>query len=179
MNKYIIMFKSRNKDNQNVMNFKERTRTFLVDENYDEESIKKKFQEFISRGVKGEICRWYISVNTRNPEIIKKHLISALALESDLDISKIESKVISIAQQPQCAATKYWMFDVDVDDENIKWQILSEFPLCTHVIEVNPTPHGCHVIVDKGFDTRELMEKWKDFITLHRDDYTLKELGFN
>lgn len=178
MNKYVIMFKSRNKDNQGLLDFKERTRAFLVNEDYDENKVREKFNDFIAHGVKGETCRWYITINTRNPEVIKKHLIAELALNDELDIAKIENKVISIAQRPECAATKHWMFDVDVEDENIKWQIINELRLRATVIEINPTPHGCHVIVERGFDTREIIEKWKDYVTLHRDDYTLKEIGF-
>lgn len=38
-------------------------------------------------------------------------------------------------------------------------------------IERHKTPHGYAIVVPHGFDTRELMEKWKDYdITLKKDE---------
>ena len=51
-------------------------------------------------------------------------------------------------------------------------------------IELYKTPNGYGVVVPRGFDTRELMEKWKDYdITLKKDELlflkmiTMEDLG--
>ena len=46
--------------------------------------------------------------------------------------------------------------------------IFSGIPLSD--IQAYKTPHGYAIVVPHGFDTRELIEKWKDYdITLKRD----------
>lgn len=66
------------------------------------------------------------------------------------------------------------MFDFDVDDESLMYDfvhdviIFSGIPLSD--IQAYKTPHGYAIVVPHGFDTRELIEKWKDYdITLKRD----------
>ena len=42
------------------------------------------------------------------------------------------------------------------------------------------TPHGYAIVVPQGFDTRELMEKWKDYdITLQKDDLLFLDMITN
>lgn len=61
-----VFFVSRNKDNKDVKDFKQRKISFLTDKSLDE--LKGKFDAFVARGVKGELSRFYISVNERNNE---------------------------------------------------------------------------------------------------------------
>lgn len=47
-------------------------------------------------------------------------------------------------------------------------------------IEAYKTPHGYAIITSNGFDTRELMEKWKDYdITLKRDELLFLDIKEN
>ena len=47
-------------------------------------------------------------------------------------------------------------------------------------IEAHKTPHGYAIIVSHGFDTRELMEGWKDYdITLKKDGLLFLDMTTN
>ena len=98
----VILFKARNKDNKHIEGFKEMTKQFLVT---DMSKVSEKFEQFVSKQLDGVLCRCYVSINKRNGDLIQKQLISHLAL-NDMDLSKIESKTVSIAMLPQCATAK-------------------------------------------------------------------------
>ena len=47
-------------------------------------------------------------------------------------------------------------------------------------VEAYKTPYGYAIITSNGFDTRELMEKWKDYdITLKRDELLFLDMKEN
>ena len=109
----VVLFKTRNKDNKHIEGFKENTKQFLVT---DIDNVSEKFDKFVSKQPEGVLCRCYVSVNKRNGDLIQKQLISYLAL-NDMDLSKIESKSVSLAMLPQCATSKKWLFDFDYESE--------------------------------------------------------------
>ena len=42
------------------------------------------------------------------------------------------------------------------------------------------TPNGFHIVVPHGFDTRELMENWKDYdVTLKKDELLFLDMITN
>lgn len=68
-----------------------------------------------------------------------------------------------------------WLFDFDIDDEDlvIKFilDILSYSCIPVRYIEKHKIPHGYAIVVPHGFDTRKLMDKWKEYdITLKKDE---------
>ena len=177
----VVFFVSRRKDNKDIENFKERKMAFVSTKPLQD--IEKRFSHFVEDGVKGEMSRLYFSVNTRNAEKVKKQLLHFL-IDEDFNLEYISGKIAGIAAKKECAKTKHWMFDFDIDDENAVNEFMSDIekidnslsgviktddyitPCCTKW----KTPHGYAVIVDHGFDTRELMKKWGENVTLKKDD---------
>ena len=168
----IVLFVSRNKDNKEVADFKERRVTFITYEDMNSEKLMAKFNDFVNAGKVGELSRCYYSVNTRDPQKIHKQLLHFLIDNPDFNLCDMDAKIASIAAHVECAATKKWMFDFDIDD-NFK---VNEFMLDIHNIDPNldithyKTPHGYGVVVSHGFDTRTLYEKWDRSLTECKKD---------
>lgn len=170
---YVYLFRSRNKDNKDVPNFKERSKTVLEYES-DEETVLSLYKEFVEQGVSGEHSRLYKSVNARNEEAIREKLTIRL-IRNKPPVPCISRTLASVALKSECRAESKWLFDFDVDDELLMNDFVHEIVMYSEIplleIKVHKTPHGYAVIVPHGFDTRKLMEKWKDYdITLKRDD---------
>ena len=67
------------------------------------------------------------------------------------------------------------MFDFDINDESKLKEFvrdIKDLNVVSH-IETHRTAHGYTVIVEHGFDTRKLFEKWTEDVTLKRDDMLL------
>lgn len=156
----VVLFKARNKDNKHINGFKENSKQFLVT---DMEKVSEKFEQFVSKQLDGVLSRCYITINNRNGDLIQKQLISYLAL-NDMDLSKIESKAVSIAMLPQCATAKKWLFDFDYDNEEQMLEFIEDIKDADPTVEVKykKTVHGFAVITSHGFDTRALLAKWSD-----------------
>ena len=168
---YIVLFVSRNKDNLQIKDFKERRMSFITREEWDSEKLQIKFKEFCDRGKPGELSRMYISVNERDNEVIYKKLLVLLIEQPNFNLCSIEPKLAGIAAQKECAKTKKWMFDFDSKDrlEEFLQDLQTAIGDKTCGINVHETPHGYAIITDHGFDTRELLKKWSD-VGLKRDD---------
>lgn len=178
---YVIMFKSRNKDNKDVANFKQRSKCFFARPSKNAAEIYSAFEKFVAEGVPGEVSRYYMSINARNMEKTQNMLIAKLALE-DCDLTKIEPITIGLAMQPGCAAEKHWLFDIDtkIPEEVIEIrgainEIMAKLPQDKRpeIIAWTETPNGFHLIVEHGFDTRELMAAYSEKVSLKRDDFTI------
>lgn len=172
-NLYVYLMCSRNKDNKNVPNFKERTKAILEYEE-NEENVIKAFKSFSTKGVRGEQTRLYKSVNSRNEDKIREDFIIRV-LKDKPSVTKLNRTLASVAQQTCNRDEGKWLFDFDVDDEMLIHLFtldVSEYSSITlSKIESHKTPHGYAIIVPHGFDTRELMGEWKDYdITLKKDD---------
>lgn len=109
----VCLFVSRNKDNKNVVDFKERKKSFVTAKSIDD--LKNEFDSFVNAGQFGEVSRFYISVNSRDNEKIQKSLQHYL-LENVLDMSKIDSKIASIAAKSENALEHKWLFDCDFNN---------------------------------------------------------------
>ena len=179
---YLYLLHSRNKDNKGIENFKQRTKAILAYEE-DEEKILKEFEKFAEEGVKGETSRLY-SVNARNEEKVREEVIIRL-LRDKISLTRLNSLVMSAALKKENKAESKWLFDFDVDDEvaatefvidvnralNMTWDEEGKEPIFLDIkVEKYKTPNGYAIVVPHGFDTRELMEKWKDY------DVTLKDI---
>lgn len=182
MSTYIVMFSSRNKDNKGLTNYKPRNYCFFTASTEKTETLNKRFQQFAAQGVKGELSRCYISVNSRNMDRVRRKLIAELAMNDDLNLAKIESITVGLAMEKDCAATKYWLFDIDTNDVEEVAQFTADVKRTfasiaedkrPEIISFEPTLNGYHMIVSRGFDTRELMNTWGDRVDVKRDDFTL------
>lgn len=74
-NLYVYLIRSRNKDNKNIPNFKQRVKTIL-EYKENEDKVIEAFKNFAAKGVPGEQTRLYRSVNSRNEEKSEKNLLS-------------------------------------------------------------------------------------------------------
>lgn len=171
---YVYLIRSRNKDNKDIPNFKERIKTIL-EYKENEDRVIKEFHKFAADGVPGEKTRLYRSVNSRNEEKIREEFIIRL-LRDKPSMTKLNRTLASVAQQVENRNESKWLFDFDVDDEIIVKDFVDDIYVHTDVdypiekIERHKTPHGYAIVVPHGFDTRELMEKWKDYdISIHKD----------
>lgn len=94
---YLYLFRSRNKDNKNIPDFKKRSKT-IIEYEENEDMVIEKFKEFASKEVFGEQTRLYKSVNSRNEEKIREDLIICL-LRDKPNITKLNRTLSSVAQQ--------------------------------------------------------------------------------
>lgn len=180
---YVYLICSRNKDNKDVPNFKGRTKTIL-EYKENEDRVIKEFHRFAADGVPGEQTRLYRSVNSRNEEKIREELIIRL-LRDKPSMTTLNRTLASVAQQVENRDESEWLFDFDVDDELLMNDFVHDVIMFSRIplsdIQVYTTPHGYAIVVPHGFDTREPLERWKDYdITLKRDellflDMTTKE----
>lgn len=182
-NLYVYLMCSRNKDNKDIPNFKGRTETILE---YKENEYKviEAFKSFAAKGVPDEQTRLYRSVNSRNEEKIREEFIIRL-LRDKPSMTQLNRTLASVAQQVQNRDESKWLFDFDVDDDKLAAKFVYNVYLCCddwklEDITYHKTPHGYAIVAPHGFDTRELMEKWKDYdITLKKDDLLFLDMITN
>ena len=173
---YVVLWVSRKKDNIQIENFVERRKSFICTADMIEH-YEDTFRTFVNDGLSGELSRMYISVNARHMPTIRKQLMHFLIDDDTFNLCAIQSKIAGIAAQKECAAEKKWMLDIDNVTEgqfNAITHDVVEFCKNTHniinSIETYTTPHGYAVVIDHGFDCREFAEKWKDYVTIKKDD---------
>ena len=171
---YVVLFISRNKDNKDVENFKERRKSFITTKSPEE--LKRTFEHFVKDGVNGEMSRFYYSVNARDANKVRKQLLHFL-IDEDFNLAHLDGKLASIAAKKECAKTKRWMFDFDLDDNVAVSNFLTDISKCVTEplrTEVRKTPHGYAIITERGFDTRNLGldvdDTWYNIATLKKDD---------
>lgn len=165
---YVVLFVSRNKDNKDVPDFKKRRMSFITHKSIDE--LGHDFISFVNMGRKGEMSRMYYSVNERDGEKIYKELMHFLFDNPEFNLCSMGSKLAGIAAKKECAKTKKFMFDFDDSDADNLSLFLEDLEHYYGLdYRVYQTPHGFAIVTEHGFDTRELLEKWKD-VDLKRDD---------
>ena len=172
---HVVLLVSRKKDNQDIPDFKERRQSFITHKTI-RELMDNEFLHFVQDGHFGETSRLYYSVNARDPEKIHKQLLHFLIDEPEFNLCSIQPKLAGIAAQKECALEKKWMFDFDNNDDGLASQFVKDIrkivPEDAEVVKYK-TPNGYAIVVDKHFDTRELLKEWNDKyvdVTLKRDD---------
>ena len=166
----VCLMVARNKDNKDIENFEERRRAFLTTK--DKYELRNEFASFIHEGEDKEFCRLYLSVNARDTQKIYKEFLHFLIDEPNFNLTHVQGKLAGIGAKKECALEKKWMFDFDCTDEDKLDEFMDNIALTNNDVDITAckTPHGWAVIVSHGFDTRELIEKWGDIVTLKRDD---------
>ena len=163
---YVYMFRSRNKDNAHLLNFHERCKTILA-YGEDEAKVHRDFERFAAEGIPGEKTRLYRSVNRRDENKIREELTIRL-IKDKPSMTKLNATLTSVAMQSNSRAESKWLFDFDIDDLATLLQFNNDLPVGGTIYK---TPNGYAVVVEHGFDTRELMKKWENYdITLKRDE---------
>lgn len=162
----VAFFVSRNKDNRNIKDFKERKLPFLTSRTVEE--LNGKFESFVREGILGETSRFYLSVNTRSYEKTYKALLHYLIDHTETKLQSIEGKVASLASRPENRETKRFLLDCDVEQEEFDSILRCLFNTPNvNIFESYKTPNGFGIITN-GFDTRELLEKYPN-VELKRD----------
>ena len=187
MEYYVNLFVSRNKENRDVADFHQRKEAFLA--TMDDEHVSSRFDSFVHAGVSGEVCRWYRSVDARKMGKVRKALITKLVNDDTVTLTNMDSLTASLAAKPENAATKFWLFDVDISDYNEQIAFLMDLKEAAHLQEVPwneengekpeypflvgtriyKTPNGLGVVVYDGFNSLELLKKWEGKVELKRD----------
>ena len=93
-------------------------------------------------------------------------------LKDKPSVTQLNHVLASVSQQIQNRDERKWLFDFDMDDEEKVNEFIEDIHFFSGIEnhELYKTPNGYAVVVPHRFDTRELMEKWKDYdITLHKD----------
>lgn len=167
----VHLFVSRNKDNQDLENFKPRKVSFVT--SADDEKLEKKFQDFVNEGTVGEYCRHYKSLNVRDEEKIREEIVVRL-VKNKISVERINKTVASVASLPECAAERKWLFDFDSDDKKKLNEFLDDLKqLYTEEdfekIKAIKTANNYSVIVPHGIDTRPLKKKWLGIFENKRD----------
>lgn len=174
---HIVLFISRNKDNKHIEGFKERRESLITTRDWNDERLVSKFHAFCECGNDNEVCRYYYSVNARDPELTRRELMKFLIDTPDFNLCAIESKLAGIAATAACACEKRWLFDFDVNEEkaaiDFMCDVLLYSKLSNDEVRAYKTPNGFAIISERGFDTRELMKKWTGKVELKRDDVLL------
>lgn len=165
----VVLFVSRNKDNKDLPDFKQRRQAMFCTKNLDK--IYKKFKHFVEDGVPGEESRLYISNNARDPKKVRQALLHCLIDKEDFNFEYIEATVAGIAAKKENAVEKKWFFDFDSQNMTALTDFIQDIAIAAPEVHISAqaTPHGYAVICDRGFDCRKLLEKWTD-VGLKRDD---------
>lgn len=107
------MFVSRNKDNRDIRNYKERREAFLTTHDENDDRLISKFETFMNNGVHGEFSRFYLSVNKRDNEKTHRALQHYLLDHPDFNLAALPAKLASEAAKTENSLEKKWFFDVD------------------------------------------------------------------
>ena len=177
-NLYVVFFISRNKDNKDIKNFKERKKAFISSKTIEE--LKQEFLDFCNKGLNFEMCRFYMSTNARDRIKINKALTHFLIDNPEFSSEDIPAMIVRIAAKKENAIEKKWLFDFDDNNEDD----CNNF--CKMINDIDPnisitkykTPNGFHIISNKGFDTRKLFENFSK-VTLKKDDLRLIQYHIN
>lgn len=165
---HVAMFVSRNKDNDHIKNFEQRTKSFLT-QKYQHE-LTDEFQDFYNKGLEGEMSRFYLSVNDRKMDKIKLDLQHYLIDHPEVNLTNIEKLIASLSMKKGTANSKKFLFDFDNNSQREVFLFAQDIKeiVKEEIVHYHKTPNGFAVVVDRGFDTRELLEKWKN-VELKRD----------
>lgn len=177
-NLYVVLFISRNKDNKDIKNFKERRKAFVSSKSIEE--LKQEFLIFRNKGFDSEKCRFYISTNARNRIKINKALTHFLIDNPEIPSEDIPAIIVRIAAKKENALEKKWLFDFDDNNEdncNIFCKMINDIDPDVSITKYK-TPNGFHIISDRGFDTRKLFEKFPK-VTLKKDAFRLVQYYTN
>lgn len=163
----VVLFVSRNKDNKDLPNYVQRKKSFVTKKSNEE--LENSFAKFVKEGLSGELSRMYVSVNSRSESKVRRELMHEL-VNDNVDLTKLDSKVTSLASKLRCANERKWLFDFDSEDRTLLNNFVSELEVLTESKPtVHKTPNGYAVVVSRGFDTRNLLVGYP-FVELKRDD---------
>lgn len=153
----VVFFVSRNKDNRDVPNFKERKETFFQK---SAEDTERRFKHFVEDGQPGEYSRYYVSVNNRDMEKTQKDLMCYFVQNNlSVRLAGLETLACSMAMKPENAATKYWLFDLDEMTKMQAKEFQNWVRKCDVTTVLRPTKSGYALVVFSRFDYRDVLNR--------------------
>ena len=181
----VVLFVSRNKDNKNLPHFTERRNAFTTTK--EPKQLHHQFQAFVAQGQPGEMCRMYVSVNSRSNAKTFKALQHKM-LDDEFNLSSLPQRVAALAAKKENAYdSKHlkWLFDFDPVEGQDTEVLLTKFVEDLHIahettqtkkgqkrppisVTLHKTPNGYSVIVNQRFDTRGLLQDYPN-VELKRD----------
>ena len=165
---------SRGKDNRELAGFQRRYETFLAYEG--SAMVERRFDTFVRAGLIGERSRLYQSVNARDEPKVRTALLAYL-IEHDWPIAHLDSLSARLAAQKDKAAESRWLLDIDTTDEPARATILEEFERAyADHYQLVVTPNGLAIVTEHGFDSRELLRKYGDVVSVKRDALLFVEM---
>lgn len=178
----LVLFISRNKDNEHIKGFKQRTYQFLTTEPADSVILTVKFKEFVAKGKFYEISRFYYSVNKRDGVKVKKSLLHYLIDQDNVDLSKMDNIVAKIAAKAENKAENRWMLDFDIVDKQQVDDFIAEVIRDSGdkdiIDKVVNSLNGQHIILKHGFNTRNILTRYPN-VELKRDGFYQVNSGIN
>lgn len=179
---YSFLMTSRHKDNPDLVGFKPRVRPYFltVDQELDfpvhfddaaYAQLHRAFMNFVAEGLPGENCRLYKPINGADTIKVNRQLTHFLIDHPDYPAERLQSQILSAINTPGNFTTKHWHFDIDDVDESTFKSIVADITKYgnfeSNQIQIKPshTPHCYSVVTAHGFDTRQLMTDWQQYIT--------------
>lgn len=160
----VVLFISRNKDNQNIDGFYERRESVITTWSYDDPRLMTMFHQFVNRGLDNELSRFYVSVNARyRKKTLKQVLHYLIDHEDDVNLASINTIVAKMAIQRNNAAEKKRLFDFDIDNEDSVNEFIHDLTSrgAEDVLKVK-TLNGYAVVINRGVDLRGLVDTMPD-----------------
>lgn len=172
----VVTLASRPKDNTAVAT-SHRTAVYL-DRTESVDRLVRELVDFTRRGEVGEVCRAYVSFNAVDEEKTTKALMVYMLTNPTFQLDKVESVTASLAMKSDNLATRRWLFDCDLSDDefgefydDVRTYLYRTPDTC---LTAYKTRSNYSVVTSCGFDTRELMAKWGSRgVELKRTDASL------
>lgn len=170
----IVMFVSRNKDNKQLDNFKERRMAFPTTWLQDDPRLHDQFQAFASMGQPGELSRFYFSLNPRNNEKVTRAIQHFIVDNTkNLNPAGLQLLVTRVAMKRENANAKHRLFDFDSSDEDTLNEFLADLQsrgLSRDEIKVTKSVNNYAIVIDHGVDLRGLIDTMPDVQSNQKKD---------
>lgn len=162
----IVMFVSRNKDNKEIPDFKERRVAFATTWAEDDPRLHNQFQSFTAMGKKDEASRFYFSLNPRNNKKVMR-AVQHFIIDNPTNINPagLALLVTRVAMKRENASAKHRLFDFDSNDETVLNEFISDLKsrgLTDDDIEVRHSVNNYAIIINHGVDLRGLIDTMPD-----------------
>jgi hypothetical protein len=162
---HVVFFVSRNKDNSNLPNFKQRKHTFLTTFSTNSQKLNNLFEQFVNQGVTHELSRFYVSINPRDNKKTQTALMHYLLDHENINMANLNAILAKLAMSKSFATEKNRMFDFDLTSREKVDEFVNDLVqrgANKETIEVGKTLHGYYVVIQRGVDLRKLVDTMTD-----------------
>lgn len=148
------IFSSRNKDNEDVKNFKVRHKSLVYT---NDKELQDQFNLFVEQGVWGETSRCYVSYNETDDEKMCYSLVHEPLYRIQQgqipELKQVVQLAIAESNKKSNLSVKKCLVDVDSTSKGVLENVLEILENDNVPIEVvYETPNGYHVLCSRGFN---------------------------